>query len=160
MSEPSQKKEELLSHLKAVAEPIIGNEKMELVDIEFAREHSGWVLRLFIDKPGGVNLDDCAMISRTVGTVLDVEDAIEGPYQLEVSSPGLNRRLKSPQHFRQVEGKKVRLKTYGPVGEPPRRNFTGVVTGVAEDAVMLDIPGGGHFRIPFSEIAKANLEFE
>jgi len=160
MSEPSQKKENLLSHLRALAEPIIGNEKMELVDLEFTREHSGWVLRLFIDKPGGVNLDDCAMISRTVGTVLDVEDAIEGPYHLEVSSPGLNRRLKSPLHFRQVEGRKVRLKTYGPIGEPPRRNFSGVVTGVAEDAVMLDIPGGGHFRIPFSEIAKANLEFE
>jgi len=160
MSEPSQKKENLLSHLKALAEPIIANEKMELVDLEFTREHSGWVLRLFIDKPGGVNRDDCAMISRTVGTVLDVEDAIEGPYHLEVSSPGLNRRLKGPQHFRQVEGRKVRLKTYGPIGEPPRRNFTGVVTGVAEDAVMLDIPGGGHFRIPFSEIAKANLEFE
>jgi len=160
MSEPSQKKENLLSHLRALAEPIIGNEKMELVDLEFTREHSGWVLRLFIDKPGGVNLDDCAMISRTVGTVLDVEDAIEGPYHLEVSSPGLNRRLKSPLHFRQVEGRKVRLKTYGPIGEPPRRNFSGFVTGVAEDAVMLDIPGGGHFRIPFSEIAKANLEFE
>ncbi len=160
MPEPSQKRDSLLLQVRALAEPIIAGEKMELIDVEFSREHSGWVLRLFIDKPGGVNLDDCAVISRAVGTALDVEDTIDRPYHLEVSSPGLNRPLKRPEHFRQAEGKRVRLKTYGPLGEPPRRNFTGVVKGVAEDAVMLEVSGMGDFRIPFGEIAKANLEFD
>lgn len=160
MPEPIQKTESLLSQVRALAEPMIAGEKMELVDLEFAREHSGWVLRLLIDKPGGVNLDDCAMISRAVGTALDVEDAIDRPYHLEVSSPGLNRPLKRPEHFRRAEGKRVRLKTYAPLGDPPRRNFMGVLKGVGEDAVMLEVSGVGDFRIPFGEIAKANLEFE
>jgi ribosome maturation factor RimP len=160
MPEPSQKRESLLLQVRALAEPMIMAEKMELVDLEFAHEHSGWVLRLLIDKPGGVNLDDCAMISRAVGTALDVEDIIDRPYHLEVSSPGLNRPLKRPEHFRQAEGKRVRLKTFAPLGDPPRRNFTGLLKGVADDAVMLEVPGGGDFRIPFGEIAKANLEFD
>jgi ribosome maturation factor RimP len=93
-------------------------------------------------------------------TLLDVEEVVQQAYHLEVSSPGLDRPLKKPEHFRRVEGQKVNLKTFGPLGQPPRRSFRGVLTAVAEDAVTVDVEGAGTFRVPFKDIAKANLEFE
>ncbi|HYR55200.1 MAG TPA: ribosome maturation factor RimP [Myxococcaceae bacterium] len=143
-----------------LAEPMIASLGMELVDVEFLHERDSWILRLFIDKPGGVGLEDCEAASRAVDTLLDVEDVVQHPYHLEVSSPGLDRPLKKPEHFRRAEGQKIKLKTFGPLGEPPRRNFRGVVTAVAEDAVTVDVEGAGTFRVPFKDIAKANLEFE
>jgi ribosome maturation factor RimP len=143
-----------------VAQPVIADLGMELLEVEFLRERDSWILRLFIDKPGGVGLEDCETVSRSVEPVLDVEDVVQHAYHLEVSSPGLDRPLKKPEHFRRAEGKKVRLKTFGPLGEPPRRNFQGVLTAVADDGVTLDVEGAGSFRIPFKDIAKANLEFE
>jgi ribosome maturation factor RimP len=144
----------------ALVEPIIAAEGVELVEVEFVREQHGWVLRLYIDKQGGVGLEDCQRISRAVDTVLDVEDLVPHEYHLEVSSPGLNRPLKKPQHFRWASGKKVKVKTFAPIGEPPRKNFSGVLTGVAEDGVTVEVEGAGAFQIAFKDIAKANLEFE
>jgi len=145
---------------QSLLEPVVAAEGMELVDLEFVREHQGWILRLFIDKPGGVGLDDCTQVSRAVDTLLDVEDFIEHEYSLEVSSPGLNRPLTKPDHFRRAEGKKVKVKTYGPLGTPPRKNFSGDVRSVDAEAVTVSVEGAGEFRIPFKDIAKANLEFE
>jgi ribosome maturation factor RimP len=156
-----------LTHKQAVEqkattllEPVVAAEGMELVDLEFVREHEGWILRLFIDKQGGVGLDDCTQVSRAVDTLLDVEDFIEHEYSLEVSSPGLNRPLTKPDHFRKAAGKKIKVKTYGPLGVPPRKNFSGDVQNVDEEAVTVAVEGAGEFRIPFKDIAKANLEFE
>ena len=91
-----------------------------------------------------------------------MEEFIPHEYSLEVSSPGLNRPLKKLQHFQKVVGKKVKVKTFGPLGgvEPPRKNFSGVLKGVESDAVTVDVEGAGSFRIPLKDIAKANLEFE
>jgi len=145
----------------AVLDPIVAGEGLELVDLEFVREREGWVLRLFIDKPGGrVGLDECSQVSRAVDPVLDVEDIIPHEYSLEVSSPGVNRPLKTPAHFARVQGQKVKVKTFGPVGEPPRKNFTGTLTGVAGDGISVEVEGAGTFHIHFKDIAKANLEFE
>jgi ribosome maturation factor RimP len=142
-------------------EPIVAGEGLELLEVEFVREREGWVLRLFIDKPGGrVGLDECSQVSRAVDTVLDVEDIVPHEYNLEVSSPGLNRPLKKPVHFERVKGQKIKVKTFGPIGEPPRKNFTGTLTEVAADAIAVDVEGAGSFRISFKDIAKANLEFE
>jgi ribosome maturation factor RimP len=144
-------------------DPIVANEGLELVDVEYVREREGWVLRLFIDKPGsGVSLDECSQVSRAVDPVLDVEDIIPQEYNLEVSSPGLNRPLspRKPAHFERVKGQKVKVKTFGPLGDPPRKNFGGTLTDVAADAISVDVEGGGVFRIPFKDIAKANLEYE
>ncbi|MET0405695.1 MAG: ribosome maturation factor RimP [Cystobacter sp.] len=144
-----------------VLEPIVAGEGLELLEVEFIREHEGWVLRLFIDKPGGrVGLDECSQVSRAVDTVLDVEDMVPHEYNLEVSSPGVNRPLKKPAHYERVKGQRVKVKTFGPIGEPPRKNFTGMLTEVAADAIQVDVEGAGNFRIPFKDIAKANLEFE
>jgi ribosome maturation factor RimP len=145
---------------RTLLEPIVAGEGMELVDLEFVREHQDWILRLFIDKAGGVGLDECAQVSRAVDTLLDVEDFIEQEYSLEVSSPGLNRPLTKPDHFRKAEGKKVKVKTYGPIGEPPRKNFSGLLKAADTDSVTVEVEGAGQFRIPLKDIAKANLEFE
>ncbi len=159
MAERSHK-QTVESRTAQIAEPVVSGLGMELVDVEFLHERESWILRLFIDKPSGVGLEDCETVSRAVETAIEVENVVEHAYQLEVSSPGLERPLKKPEHFRRVEGRVVRVKTFGPLGQPPRRNFRGVLTAVAEDGVTLDVEGAGSFRIPFNDIARANLEFE
>lgn len=146
---------------RALAEPLVAAEGLDLVDVEFVREPGGWILRVFIDKPGGrVGLEECSTVSNALDPVLDVEDFIPNEYSLEVSSPGLNRPLKKLEHFKRVIGQKVKVKTYGPMGDPPRKNFSGVLTQVGEADVTVEVEGAGAFQIPFREIAKANLEFE
>lgn len=149
---------------RALVEPLLLAEGYELVDIEWIREHD-WILRMFIDKAGSevlVGIEDCEKASRAVDVALEVEDFIPHEYSLEVSSPGLNRPLKKAQHFAKVVGKKVKVKTFGPLTgiEPPRKNFAGVLKGVESDAVRVAVEGAGEFRIPLKDIAKANLEFE
>jgi len=139
---------------------LVAAEGMELVDLEFVHEHQGWVLRVLIDKPGGVTIEDCTRISRAIEPALDVEDFIHHEYHLEVSSPGLNRPLTKPAHFRSAEGKRIKVKTFGPIGEPPRKNFTGTLKGVEDDAITVNVEGAGTARIPLRNIAKANLQFE
>jgi ribosome maturation factor RimP len=154
-------KQTVEARAQEVLEPIVAGEGLELLEVEFLREREGWILRLFIDKPGGrVGLDECSQVSRAVDTVLDVEDIVPHEYNLEVSSPGVNRPLKKPVHFERVKGQKIKVKTFGPIGEPPRKNFTGTLTEVAADAIAVDVEGAGSFRISFKDIAKANLEFE
>lgn len=133
---------------------------MELVDLEYVREPQGWVLRLFVDRPGGIGVDDLTSLSHAIGPLLDVENVVPHAYHLEVSSPGLNRPLKKPDHFRRAQGKKIRVKTYGPLGDPPRKNFLGVLSAVSADGVVVEVEGAGPFEISFAAIAKANLEFE
>jgi ribosome maturation factor RimP len=145
----------------ALLDPIVAGEGLELVDLEFLREREGWILRLFIDKPGGrVGLEDCTQVSRAVDPALDVEDLVPHEYSLEVSSPGVDRPLKKPAHFERVKGQKVKVKTFGPLGDPPRKNFTGTLTEVAGDSISVEVEGAGTFHILFKDIAKANLEFE
>lgn len=146
---------------RAICEPLIAAEGLELLEVEFVRENGEWVLRLFIDNPGGkVGVDECQKASKAVDLALDVEDFITQAYSLEVSSPGVNRPLKKPEHFQRVLGQKVRIKTFGPLGEPPRKNFLGQLKAVEADLVMVDVDGAGSFSIAFKDIAKANLEFD
>lgn len=145
---------------RELVEPILAAEGYEVVEVEYLHEREGWVLRLYLDKPGGVTLDDCVAATRAVETAIEVEEIIPHEYHLEVSSPGLCRPLTRPEHFRRAEGKKVKVKTYGPLGEPPRKNFSGLLRQVAEDAVTVEVEGAGAFRIAFKDIAKANLELE
>jgi ribosome maturation factor RimP len=144
----------------ALAAPLVAAEGMELVEVEFVREQPGWILRLFIDKAGGVGLEDCSKVSHALDPALDVEDFIPQAYSLEVSSPGLNRPLRTPEHFAKAVGKLVKVKTFGPIGEPPRKNFKGTLSGSNADSIVVDVEGGGAFTIPLKDVAKANLEFE
>jgi ribosome maturation factor RimP len=149
--------EEIADRVKALADRIVFNEGLELVDIEYRRESRGWVLRLYLDKEGGVTLDDCTRISQEVGRTLDVEDVIETPYTLEVSSPGLTRRLKTEKDFKKYQGSLIKVKTVDPIEN--RRQFKGKLLGVFEERIEIEIEGGV-FQIPLSNVGKANVEFQ
>jgi len=147
-----------------VLEPIVARDGFELVEVEWVRGAGRFTLRVFVDKAGGVNVDDCQLVSRTIEPILDVEDFIEPAYELEVSSPGLDRPLRKPEHFARYAGQRVHVKAYGPVpataeGSPPRKNWTGKLQGFADGAVLVDVDGVLH-RIPHDQIAKANLEYD
>ena len=119
----------------------------------------GTILRLYIDKQGGVTLDDCAHVSEGVSAMLDVEDPIESAYHLEVSSPGLDRPLRKPADFARYKGRRVRVKTYGPVdGAGNRKVFVGQLLGFENELVRIDVDGTP-YNVPHAAIAKANLEW-
>lgn len=106
----------------------------------------------------GVSLDDCSNFSRIVSAALDVEDPVQGAYDLEVSSPGLDRPLRKPEHFRKYAGQKVRVKTYAPLETAAgRKSFTGKLLGLFGDQVRIDVDGAV-FDVPLAQISKANLE--
>ena len=159
---------DVVSRAEALVDPLVRAEGFELVEMEYVREPQGWVLRLFIDRPGrdpmskdgGIGLDECANVSHAVETALEVEDLVPHQYALEVSSPGINRPLRRPEHFAKVVGKRVKVKTFGPVGQPPRKSFSGVLEQVGSADITVQVEGGGAFHIPFRDIAKANLDFE
>ena len=146
--------ESIAEQVRRLLEPIIVREGFELVEVEWAREGAAWVLRLYLDRPGGVNVDQCQELSRTVEPVLDVEDFIEPTYSLEVSSPGVNRPLRKPADFERFAGQRAHVKTYGPIDTPggPRQNWTGTLRGFKEGGVVQ--------RVPHERIAKANLEYD
>lgn len=148
-----------------IAAPILENEGLELIDVEYVREGGRWVLRLYIDRPGatkesGVGLADCTKASQAVETALDVAELVPHEYALEVSSPGINRPLTRPEHFKKFLGAKVKVKTFAPIGEPPRKNFTGILKSYEAEVAVVEVEGAGSFRIPRKEIAKANLEVD
>jgi ribosome maturation factor RimP len=153
--------EPVAEQARRLLEPIIAREGYELVEVEWAREGPVWVLRLFVDRPGGVTIEHCQELSRTVEPVLDVEDFLSHAYNLEVSSPGLERPLRKPADFDRFAGQRVRVKTFGPVESPsgPRKNWTGTLRGFKEGAVEIEVDGVLH-RVPHDKIAKAHLEYD
>jgi ribosome maturation factor RimP len=140
-----------------IAEPLVVHEGLEMVDVEFRRESRGMVLRLYLDRDGGVSLDDLTRVSRQLGDLLDVHGSVPGSYSLEVSSPGINRRLRRPDHFRRYLGKKVRVRTTNPT--EGRRDFVGVLDSVDADGIVLAAGELSH-PIRFAEISRANYEPE
>ena len=148
---------EIVDRVCAMIHPIVLNEGMEVVDIEYRRESGGWVLRLILDKEGGITLDDCTRVSQEVGRSLDVEEVIQTPYTLEVSSPGLTRPLKTEKDFMKYRHHLVKVKTVDPIQN--RRQFKGKLLGVSENGVEIEVDGGV-FQISLSNVAKANLEID
>lgn len=141
-----------------MTEGLVTNEGMEIVDIDYRREGRGMMLRFFLDRPeGGITLDDLTPMSRLLGDVVDAHDVVSGRYTLEVSSPGINRRLRQPRHFREYVGKQVRVRTIEQQGG--RRSFLGSLNSVSEDGIELEVDDGLHF-FRFDEIAQANYEHE
>ncbi|MDL1965516.1 MAG: ribosome maturation factor RimP [Candidatus Desulfofervidus auxilii] len=149
--------EKIIKKVKELVMPILGDEGLELVDVEFQREKQGWVLRVYIDKPGGVTLDDCTDISYQLSAVLDVEDLIDTSYTLEVSSPGLTRPLKELSDYERYKGQLVKIKTYKPIDG--KKVFRGKLIGLENEIVKIEDEKGEH-EIPFEIIAKANLNLE
>jgi len=148
---------EIVDRVRAMIHPIILNEGMEVVDIEYRRESGGWVLRVILDKEGGVTLDDCSRVSQEVGRNLDIEDIIQTSYTLEVSSPGLTRPLKTEKDFMRYLHRLVKIKTIDPIQN--RRQFKGKLLGVSENRVEIQVDGRIH-QIPLSNVARANLQID
>ena len=146
------------SRVREIAERAARERGVELVHVEMAGGARAPVVRVFIDKPGGVTHEDCSEVSRHVGTVLDVEDFIPGTYTLEVSSPGLERGLYSREDYERFAGRLAKLKTRGAVGG--QRNFRGRIIAVEGGEVLFDDKTTGRVRVPISEVAKANLEID
>jgi ribosome maturation factor RimP len=154
--------EPIAERARRVLDPVVTRDGFELVDVEWLREGPAWVLRVYVDRPGGVTVDHCQELSRTIEPILDVEDFIEPAYNLEVSSPGLERPLRKPEHFDRFAGQRAHVKAYGPVagtapGSPGRKHWTGTLVGFRDGAVELDVDGVVH-RVPHDQIAKAHLE--
>jgi ribosome maturation factor RimP len=149
--------QDVIERVHRLVGPVLLSEGLELVEVEYRREARGWVLRLYVDKEGGITLDDCSQISREIGRNMDVEDFITNPYILEVSSPGLTRSLKTEKDFMKYRNSLVKVRTNQPVEN--RRQFTGILRGVAEERIQIEVDGKV-FLVPLSFIAKANLDIE
>jgi ribosome maturation factor RimP len=155
--------ESVADRARQLLEPVLARDGFDLVEVEWQREGGGWVLRLYVDKAGGVGIDDCQAASRLAETLLDVEDFIEPAYSLEVSSPGVERPLRRPEDFRKYAGQRAKVRAFGPIesapGQPPRKQWTGVLRGFADGAVEIEVDGKVH-RIPVDRVAKAHLEYD
>jgi ribosome maturation factor RimP len=137
-----------------LADPLCAAEGMELVHLEFQREPGGLTLRLYLDKPGGVTLEDCAQISRQLSDILDVQIQDAPPYRLEVSSPGLDRPLVKLADFDRFNGQRAKIRLAAAVNG--RKNFTGVLVGVVGAIVQLQVESG-MVGLPISDITRARL---
>ena len=151
---PPEKEEKILSRTKDLIRPLCEAEGMELVHLEYRREAGGRILRLYIDRPGGVTLDDCVHISRQSGDLLDVYLENIGPYSLEVSSPGLSRPLGGKLDFERFKGNQAKIKTAQPIDG--QKNFKGILLGISEGIVKLAVDDK-IIAIPYQEIARAHL---
>jgi ribosome maturation factor RimP len=158
--------ETVLKQIEALVTPILDDLGFEMVDLQLQGEGRQVALRIFIDKPGGITLDDCVEVSREVGAILEVEDPIRSAYRLEVSSPGLDRPLKKPADFERFAGRKVKLKTRSLIDPDQRgharKTFVGTLLGLEDGQVRLEQSDkrGGLAVIALGEIEKANLEEE
>ncbi len=151
-----------LQHVREIAQRVTASQGLELWDLEFrgAARHGGRLLRIYIDKPEGVTHEDCANVSREVGTILDVEDAVPGSYTLEVSSPGLDRRLRNVADYERFTGSKIKLQTRDLVEN--QKHFEGRLTKFESGRVTLEIGGSKKHaprtvEIPYEQVEKANL---
>jgi len=138
-----------------IIEPVVEGMGYEVVDIDYRPHPIDGLLRIYIDGPNGIVLDDCSAVSRQVGSVLDVEDPIPGQFNLEVSSPGLDRPLRKAVDFERFKGATVKIKLTVPTLEG-QRNFTGKLNGLEKDEVILVMDGETHY-LALSLIDKARI---
>ena len=150
----SKKEKHIIRQVGGLAEPLCASEGLELVHVEYRREPGGRILRLYIDRAGGVTLDDCVNVSRQLNNLLDVSLDDIGPYNLEVTSPGPERPLSKMQDYERFKGRKAKIKTCQPIND--QKNFTGIILGVAAEQIKLS-SNEKTMTIPFGDISKARL---
>ena len=147
-----------LDQIRQLVSEIVVAEGFDLVDLELKGSGQARVLRIFIDKEDGVSHRDCALISEQVGTVLDVEDLIQFSYTLEVSSPGLDRKLVTRNDFVRFEGHLAKIQTQSPLHN--QKVFKGRLLGLQGDDIQLELPKGELLEIPLDAIREARLEVD
>src|SRR5262245_3843455 len=142
-----------------LAEPVVVTAGLELVDVQYRPEGGRAVLRLLIDRPtGGVTIDELARVSRELGHLLDAHDAVPGRYNLECSSPGLNRPLIRPEHFRRATGQRVYVRMRTAIAACCQ--FRGLLAETADDAATIDDPDAGRVVLPLADVERANIEHD
>ncbi len=157
---------QITERVEALVAPILEDLGYELVDIEYQREERGWVLRFFLDRDGGINLDNCAAASREISSILDVEDVVGTAYSLEVSSPGVERPLKKEKDFERFAGHLAKIKTVIAIDPDNigrnRKTFVGTLNGFAEGCVLMTLKekGAAQVKIDLDQIDSTRLEFE
>ncbi len=151
-------KDTVVQFVRATAERITASEGLELVEAEWKGGSRKGVVRVFIDKPGGITHADCELVSHQLSAALDIEDLVPGSYNLEVSSPGLDRKLSKPLDFDRFSGRKATLRVNEPVHGA--RQMTGRLEGTSDAAVLLRTGTGETARIPFDDIEHARLVVE
>jgi ribosome maturation factor RimP len=152
-------REEVTAKVLEIAERVGASEGLEIVEVQLLGGGAARVLRIFIDKPEGVTHADCEMISQNVGTILDVEDVIPGAhYTLEVSSPGVERKLTKPRDFERFVGKKVKVALREPIEN--QRHYMGTLKSFAEGILTLEPAPGKSVEVPLDQVERANLKFE
>lgn len=144
----------LRNQLIELLQPVVVGLGYELWELEYAARSGSGLLRLYIDSASGITLDDCERVSRAVSEALDAADPIEGHYTLEVSSPGLDRVLRTPEHFERFNGERVRVDTIAPVNG--RKRFSGRLTEVRDGQIALEVDGSV-LRLPIDAIHKARV---
>jgi ribosome maturation factor RimP len=156
---------EPLEHIRAIAERVARSHGLEIWDIVSRRERTGQVVRVFIDRPGpaataeeSVSIEDCELVSREIGTILDVEDPLPIAYTLEVSSPGLDRPLRGEQDYRRFAGRLAKIVVSEAVDN--QTAFEGRLRGIEDRDVLLEGPKGRMHRLPLQLITRARLEVE
>ena len=146
-----QKTEELIA-------PIIEQNQFELVDVEYVKEGGTWYLRAYIDKPGGITVDDCEVVSRALSDLLDKHDFIEDAYVFEVSSPGLGRPLKKEKDFARSIGEEVDVRTFRAISH--QKEFTGILRDYDKEKIVLEMEDQELLEIARADIALIRLSFD
>lgn len=150
-------KSKVAAVVEEISAPVIKELGLELVDVEFAKEGGRWILRVYIDKPGGISHSDCEAVSKRLDTLLDEKDPIPQSYYLEVSSPGIERPLKKLKDFQRFRGHMVRVTTFTPL--EGRKKFTGRLGEATQTSVVIEEEGGST-AVPMDQIASARLFVE
>ncbi len=149
----------LTEQIRDLLDPILKSLGLSLWDMEFQQHGPQWLLRIYIEREGtGVTLNDCEAVSRDLGTALDVEDIIPHSYNLEVSSPGLDRTLSKPEHYARFAGSAVKIKTYRQING--QKVFHGRLLSLEGDVIKVEIETGRIVEFQLNTIAKASLEVE
>lgn len=180
-AQPTERLAEQIARLRALAEPVVAREGFELFDLELKRGPKRFLLRITIDRPGDqpylgqaphrvagaesvlqeqtVGIEDCSRISKLLGPLFDVEDVLPSAYLLEVGSPGVNRPLKTPAHFKRAVGLEVRVKTRVPAGPANESFFIAPLVAAGDDALTLDVRKTP-VEIPYRLVQQASIEYK
>ena len=152
------KREEYEQKTEEILQPIVDANGFELVDVEYVKEGGTWYLRAYIDKPGGITVDDCELVSRAANDILDEKDFVEDSYVFEVSSPGLGRPLKKEKDFARSIGEEVEIRTFRPINR--QKEFVGILNAYDKEAVTIELEDGEMMQISRSDIALIRLAFD
>ena len=152
------KRETYEQKTEAILQPIVDANGFELVDVEYVKEGSTWYLRAYIDKPGGITVDDCELVSRAANDILDEQDFVEDSYVFEVSSPGLGRPLKKDKDFARSIGEEIEIHTFRAITR--QKEFIGLLQEFVNDSITIELESGETMNFARADLALVRLTFD